>query len=206
MGNIYKHKILKPGSNEFSSDPFEIIDVVPLKQLEDAQAEIEHLNALLGRNTTTVELHKEIEALKQENEKLEESKRFTSEFYAVRFQRLRDLLKDTPYFEKFCAISANGTANPYENPTYAQQLNIKQWEIKRLGKDLAELTQQNAKLKAVLEKHHAWHLQSKQVACDNGFKYDLAHEYTDSSLYEETSDLLLAALSAESKGVENEPV
>jgi len=71
MGNIYKHKILKPGSNEFSSDPFEIIDVVPLKQLEDAQAEIDKMAAIHQSNKTAYRtLQSELEALKQENERL----------------------------------------------------------------------------------------------------------------------------------------
>jgi len=42
----------------------------------------------------------------------------------------------------------------------------------------------------VLIMHHQWHLQSKQIACENGFKYDLAGEYADSHLSDETIDVL----------------
>lgn len=53
----------------------------------------------------------------------------------------------------------------------------------------------NKKLREVLKKHHNWHLQSKQVACENDFKYDLASEYESSGLCEVT----MIALSEASK-------
>lgn len=45
-------------------------------------------------------------------------------------------------------------------------------------------------LREALERHQAWHLQSKQIACENGFSYDLAAEYCDSDLCETTLNAL----------------
>lgn len=46
----------------------------------------------------------------------------TEAWYAVRWERLRELLRDTDLEEVACAIMANGSASFYEPPTYAQIL------------------------------------------------------------------------------------
>jgi len=61
---------------------------------------------------------------------------FIQEWYAVRLERLRDLIQDkAPQLEdEICAILANGSANSAEPPTYAQILNQKTYRIAELEK------------------------------------------------------------------------
>lgn len=84
----------------------------------------------LGERINT--LKAEISTLKQENEQLESRKKFSDEFNAVRWEKLRDLFKDTEYSESFFKVMANGKATAFENPTYAQILNMKEHEIEQL--------------------------------------------------------------------------
>lgn len=47
----------------------------------------------------------------------------TQDWYAARWERLRDLLRGTEFEDTACAIMANGTGAPGEPPTYAQTIN-----------------------------------------------------------------------------------
>lgn len=63
-----------------------------------------------------------------------DAKQFCHEWYAERWERLRQLIRDeAPGIEgKACCILANGTADHMEPPTYAQILAEKDAEIRRL--------------------------------------------------------------------------
>ncbi|BCD83640.1 hypothetical protein PSm6_00470 [Pseudomonas solani] len=60
--------------------------------------------------------------LKAERDQLQRNLDFTEQWYAVRFERLADLGKSAGCWDAMAAIIANGTADQYEPPTYAQQL------------------------------------------------------------------------------------
>lgn len=49
-----------------------------------------------------------------------------------------------------------------------------------------KLKDANKKLREVIERHHNWHLQSKEICIDNEFTYDMSAEYVDSGLCEIT--------------------
>jgi hypothetical protein len=65
----------------------------------------------------------EIENLQKEATRLRRQMAFTQEWYAVRFERLRDLGKQHGIWNEMACIIANGTANVSEPPSYAQLLN-----------------------------------------------------------------------------------
>lgn len=54
-----------------------------------------------------------------ERDKAIRDRAFTEEWYAVRFERLKDLCKEHGLWDKAAAIMANGTEDTYEPPSYA---------------------------------------------------------------------------------------
>lgn len=56
------------------------------------------------------------------------SKIHTEEWYAVRFELLRDLCEEHGLLTEYCNIAANGTKNIFDPPSYSQQLNILKFE------------------------------------------------------------------------------
>ena len=86
--------------------------------------------------TYAQKLEARITELEAENATLNEAKRWSRDWYAVRWERLRDLLKDTDLWEQANCIMANGTASATEPPTYAQILNMQQYKIEALEKEL----------------------------------------------------------------------
>ena len=63
-----------------------------------------------------------LSAVTAERDRLLRNLKFTEQWYAERFERLADLGKSAGCWDVMAAIIANGTADPYEPPTYAQQL------------------------------------------------------------------------------------
>ena len=63
-----------------------------------------------------------LSAVTAERDRLQRNLNFTEQWYAERFERLADLGKSAGCWDAMAAIIANGTADPYEPPTYAQQL------------------------------------------------------------------------------------
>lgn len=59
-----------------------------------------------------------------EAEREKERARFAEEWYGVRWERLRDLLRGTDLWPHACDIMANGTDGMREPPTYARTLNL----------------------------------------------------------------------------------
>lgn len=68
------------------------------------------------------QLRAELAAVTEERDKAVRDLAFAEQWYAVRFERLADLGKSAGCWDAMAAIIANGTADPYETPTYAQQL------------------------------------------------------------------------------------
>ncbi|GEM_PF-1742625 len=63
-----------------------------------------------------------LSAVTAERDRLQRNLDFTDQWYAARFERLADLGKSVGCWDAMAAIIANGTADHYEPPTYAQQL------------------------------------------------------------------------------------
>jgi len=63
-----------------------------------------------------------LSAVTAERDRLQRNLDFTEQWYAVRFERLADLGKSAGCWDAMAAIIANGTTDPHEPPTYAQQL------------------------------------------------------------------------------------
>lgn len=63
--------------------------------------------------------------------RLHESRESTRQWYAVRWVRLKELLRGTTYWQEAMCTVANGTANVHEPPTYAQQLNMMRFAEER---------------------------------------------------------------------------
>lgn len=109
----------------------------------------EALGQALGLSTADYEVARAIlAALDAEREGAERSKRFTEEWYAERWARLRDLGSEMPETarQRMHEIMANGTCHTapdgsfaVEPPTYAQILAHKNWEIERLRNALEAL-------------------------------------------------------------------
>ena len=78
---------------------------------------------------------KAIATLTAERDAAIRSQKHTEQFYAVRFRRLHEWATEGGHNEVF-AIMMNGTTGPLEPPTYAQQLNLKEHENKRLARAL----------------------------------------------------------------------
>ena len=83
----------------------------------------------------------------------EESKQHTVEFYAVRWERLRQLIHDNACHieDEACCIMANGTASPDEPPTYAQLINTANSRGNRLQFDLNRANDEIKRLKELFE-------------------------------------------------------
>jgi hypothetical protein len=64
-----------------------------------------------------------VNELLDEIEKLKRSCKFTQEWYAQRWETLKDWARDHGHTEVF-SILANGIPTPQDPPTYAQQMNI----------------------------------------------------------------------------------
>lgn len=86
-----------------------------------------------GGNAETCQLALE-KAASVLREHVAEAKQFTHQWYAVRWERLRQLIKDeAPGIEdKACCVMANATAYHMEPPTYDQILAQKNCEIKAM--------------------------------------------------------------------------
>lgn len=76
-----------------------------------------------------------------EIKKANDSKAFTYQWYAERWERLRELIHDNALHieDEACCIMANGTASAGEPPTYAQQMNGLRHEFDVLRKENAAL-------------------------------------------------------------------
>lgn len=71
----------------------------------------------------------------------EKSQRFTHQWYAERWERLRDLFRGQEIEQAACAIMANGTADPCEPPAYAQLLNTERHRREAAESKLTALQQ-----------------------------------------------------------------
>jgi hypothetical protein len=93
---------------------------------DSVRVEIAALRVEVDSSMEVIE-HERYTALRERDE-ARESRTFAQQWYAVRFERLRDLAKEHGIWDKAAAIMANGTVaglpgRPYEPPTYAQLLN-----------------------------------------------------------------------------------
>lgn len=71
-----------------------------------------------------------------ELERLKDSLGSSRIWYSVRWERLKNLLKDTEYSNSANSIMANGTADPFEPPTYEQQFNMLKYKLEEAEKNL----------------------------------------------------------------------
>lgn len=71
-----------------------------------------------------------------ELERLRDSLDSSRVWYSVRWERLKNLLKETEYGNAAHSIMANGTADPFEPPTYEQQLNTLKYKLEETEKNL----------------------------------------------------------------------
>ena len=92
--------------------------------LSAVTAERDALAARLGEweRSKLAQIMRENVELTAERDRLQRNLNFTEQWYAERFERLADLGKSAGCWDAMAAIIANGTADPYEPPTYAQQL------------------------------------------------------------------------------------
>lgn len=72
-------------------------------------------------------------------EELERSAEFRKQWWAERYERLKELAQSNGTWPQVAAIIANGTVDSMETPTYAQLLNSAKHEAERLAKEIAEL-------------------------------------------------------------------
>lgn len=86
-----------------------------MQELEDEQTQ---------NQTALVEETKEY---KQLTEKLESSQ----EWYSARWEKLRDLLRDTEYWTRANSIMANGVNDIHDPPTYQQQMNLLKFKLEK---------------------------------------------------------------------------
>lgn len=80
----------------------------------------------------------EAKTLKDKVQELETRVKHVQDFYAVRIERLKDLLRDTQFEAQALAVLAYGTADPFEPPTYTQIIRSLRNELMFLGKQLDE--------------------------------------------------------------------
>jgi len=66
-----------------------------------------------------------------EYKELSQKLKTTQEWYSVRWQRLRDELKDTEYWTVINSIMANGVGDIHEPPSYYQQINLLKHELEK---------------------------------------------------------------------------
>jgi hypothetical protein len=94
---------------------------------------IKRLHEEEGRGKTLLGMVHELEAeLSRTKESLDNSRAW----YAVRWERLKNLLRDTEYHRPACSIMANGTSDHFDPPTYEQQLNILKANLAECKKEL----------------------------------------------------------------------
>jgi hypothetical protein len=76
-------------------------------------------------------LERDLKAVEKELKDTQKKFKHSEEWYAVRFARLRDFANTLPEDKKreYFSIVANGTGDPYEIPTYAQQMSILKWQL-----------------------------------------------------------------------------
>lgn len=75
----------------------------------------------------------------REVERLRKRVEHTEQWYAVRFERIRDEAKAAGIWPRIACIMANGTAEATEPPTYAQQMNVLRHEVERLRAENSRL-------------------------------------------------------------------
>lgn len=83
------------------------------------------------------------EALRQQLADVTAEREEQESFYAVRWQRLRELLQGTSFWTRACAIMANGTATPEECPVYSILINKLKNERDAVIKERDELAKWN---------------------------------------------------------------
>lgn len=71
----------------------------------------------------------------------------THDFYSVRFERLKELLKGSAFEKEFFNIMANGTANANEPPSYSITLNLLKNELALKQSEITNLKEENNLLK-----------------------------------------------------------
>lgn len=99
-----------------------------------------------------VPLLKRIEELKEERDLAIERRDWTQQWYAQRHQRMDDWMrKEAPEGAKnqYFSIAANGTKDPFEPPTYAQQFNVMKWRAEKAEARIAELESAQPKAEKV---------------------------------------------------------
>jgi hypothetical protein len=87
------------------------------------------------------DLKAELAAMTKRAEEAERKLEHSDYWYGCRFERLREWAKTLPEVEchRYFSIVANGTAETYEPPTYAQQYNVMQYERDEALKLLREV-------------------------------------------------------------------
>lgn len=68
-------------------------------------------------------LEQQLNEARGERDEARSRREWTEQWYAERFERLRDLAKEKGIWSEAAAILANGTVSPMEPPHYGQQLN-----------------------------------------------------------------------------------
>lgn len=91
----------------------------------------------------------------QKIQELEERLNNSNAWWATRSQRLQDWARaelTDELQERFFAIVANGTASPFENPTYAQQMNMLRAERDALRADKERWIESGKAARSALDK------------------------------------------------------
>lgn len=88
-------------------------------------------------------LAEQVAGLEAENARLRRSREFCQDWYAARWERLRQLIHDDARHieDDACRVMANGTVSPDETPTYARTVSV-------LRNTVASLEAENARLRA----------------------------------------------------------
>lgn len=90
--------------------------------------------------------------LERERDAEKDRAQHTQEWYATRWRRLKEWArKDIPdnLSNQFFSIIANGTKDPFEPPTYAQQMNVLKHHLERAVRKLSTSRKQAQELQAV---------------------------------------------------------
>jgi len=114
-----------------------------------------HMEAFAQRDQKVAALEAEIEALQDEidlkracikgmgerAETLHKDLTFTQEWFATRFERLKDLARTLPEPKQteFFSILANGKGDPTEPPSYALQMTLLRHDLDRLAGEIEKL-------------------------------------------------------------------
>jgi hypothetical protein len=89
--------------------------------------------------------------LRQRAEAAEKERDHVRQWYAQRWERLKDLAKEHGIWDKAACIMANGTADSMEPPTYAQQLNEAKYRAEAAEAENAKLREERDRLRAALQ-------------------------------------------------------